>query len=304
MNDANTKKLKIVTHSGSFHTDEVFACAILSLLHGGNVEIVRSRDKDVWATGDYVVDVGYVYDPIAKRFDHHQEGGAGARENGIPYSALGLVWKEYGEKLTGDKITADRIDKKLVQPVDAADCGIDTFNLTELGVFPYILHHVVSSFRPTWKEESEGIATFDEGFKRAILVAKDVLLREIIIARDNQEGAQYVEDVYKNTEDKRLIIVEGQQPWEEVLTKYPEPFFVVKPDRSSTRWKVRTVRIHHESFASRKDFPKGWAGKKGEELAHISGVPDAIFCHNSGSFIVTAGSKEGALALAQLALNA
>jgi len=67
---------------------------------------------------------------------------------------------------------------------------------------------------------------------------------------------------------------------------------------------VRTVRLHHESFKARKDFPKAWAGKNGEEFARVTGVPDAIFCHNSGTYIVVAGSKEGALALAKLAVDA
>jgi uncharacterized UPF0160 family protein len=303
MSNENSKKIKIVTHSGTFHTDEVFACAILSLVYEGNVEVVRSRDPEVWTTGDFVVDVGYIYDVATHRFDHHQEGGAGARVNGIPYSSLGLVWKEYGEKLTGDKISAERVDEKLVQPVDAADCGIDSFTLTELGVFPYILHSVVSSFRPTWKEERDGAMTFDEGFARVLEVAKQIILREIIIAKDQREGEQIVTEIYKNTEDKRLIIVDGHYPWDFILTQYTEPLFVVNPDRgTSGKWKVKRVLKNIGSFEARKDLPLAWAGKSGDELAEITGVPDALFCHNK-RFIAVAGSMEGALALAKLALN-
>ena len=44
----NSKTLKkIVTHSGNFHTDEVFACATLSILNKGNIEIARSRDGEL-----------------------------------------------------------------------------------------------------------------------------------------------------------------------------------------------------------------------------------------------------------------
>ena len=75
MNDGNASaKKKVITHSGNFHTDEVFACAVLSLLYDGAIEIVRTRDPEVWVTGDYVVDVGNEYDPARGRFDHHQEG--------------------------------------------------------------------------------------------------------------------------------------------------------------------------------------------------------------------------------------
>ena len=309
MNVTNAKNMEtmkkiVVTHSGNFHTDEVFACAVLSLLNDGNIEVIRSRDSEVWATGDYVVDVGGEYDSARGRFDHHQEGGAGVRPNGIPYSSFGLVWKEFGENLCGNREAARRIDEKMVQPIDAADCGIDSFILTGKNIFPYLFHHLVASFRPTWKEELNHSTTYDEGFARAFDIATEVLKREIITAQDYEEGARVAEDAYQKAEDKRVVIVDGQYPWEEVLNKHPEPIFVVKPDKTEPRWKVRTVRLHHESFKARKDFPKAWAGKNGEEFARVTGVPDAIFCHNSGTYIVVAGSKEGALALAKLAVDA
>ncbi|MEK7538886.1 MAG: MYG1 family protein [Patescibacteria group bacterium] len=301
MNSQDIKK--IVTHSGNFHTDEVFACAVLSIFHSGAIEITRSRKPEAWTSADYVVDVGGVYDAEKGRFDHHQEGGAGARENGIPYSSLGLVWKHFGEQLCGSKEAALMIDEKLVQPVDAADNGKDMFTMNQGGVFPYLLHHVVASFRPTWKEDEMKQLTFDDGFARAMGIARQVLEREIVIARDVIEGRKHVDEIYHKSEDKRILVVPGQYPWEDVLNKYSEPIFVVKPDQVGKLWKVRTVRIHHESFASRKNFPKAWAGKTGEDFARISGVPDALFCHNSGTYIAVAGSKEGALKLAQIALE-
>ncbi len=300
-NDSSKKIKKIVTHSGNFHTDEVFSCAVLSLVHGGAVEIVRSRESEVWETGDYVVDVGSVYNALTGRFDHHQEGGAGERENGIPYSSLGLVWKEFGEKLAGSKSLAKRIDEKLVQPIDAADCGINSFVLTDKNIFPYLLHHIVSAFRPTWKEDEMGSITYDEGFVRAFDIATELLKREIIIARDIEEGIHYAREAYEKAEDKRIIIIEGIYPWEEVIGRFPEPLFVVRPDKDSGRWKVNTVLVHHESFVSRKDLPKTWAGKRDGEFAQISGVHDAQFCHNR-LFIAVAGSKEGAIALARIAI--
>ena len=80
-----TGKIKIVTHSSDFHTDDLFAVATILLALGDtkDFEIIRSRDMSVIETGDYVVDVGGIYDPEKNRFDHHQEGGAGKRDNGI-----------------------------------------------------------------------------------------------------------------------------------------------------------------------------------------------------------------------------
>lgn len=301
MNDTtNTHKpKKIVTHSGNFHTDDVFACAALSLLHGGNVEIVRSRDPEVWATGDYVVDVGGVYDHANGRYDHHQEGGAGAREQGAAYSSLGLVWKHYGEQLTGSASVALLIDRRFVEAIDLGDNGVETF--TTIGsVPPLLIHEAINVFRPAWNEDR----TDDEGFFEVFTFAKRILEREILIARAEEEGRAKAEEAYQASGNKQIIIIEGNYPWDEVLAAHPEPLFVVKPHREGVGfWKVNAVRDNTHSFKNRKDLPKAWAGKRDQELAEISGVPDALFCHNK-LFVAGAASKEGAIALAEKAIQA
>ena len=67
------KKRSFGTHDGSFHADEVSACALLLLFKRiDRDKIVRSRDPLLLAQCEYVCDVGGVYDPHIKRFDHHQ----------------------------------------------------------------------------------------------------------------------------------------------------------------------------------------------------------------------------------------
>lgn len=67
--------MKIITHNGQFHADEVFACALL-LEHVGELEIERTRVIDAVEYSDistFIVDVGGIYDPEMKNFDHHQD---------------------------------------------------------------------------------------------------------------------------------------------------------------------------------------------------------------------------------------
>ena len=291
--------MKIVTHSGRFHADDVFACAALSILHYGDVEIARSRDPMVWAAGDYVVDVGGVYDPATNRFDHHQEGGAGGRENGVAYSSFGLVWKHYGEQLAGSPTAADAIDKRLVQPIDAGDNGMDTF-LPIDGIAPYLLQDFVMVFAPSWNETR----TDDEGFSEVLEIAIKILTRALRRTQDIELGKHFVEEAYERADDKRIIVLEASYPWHEVLAKHPEPLYVLTPDRAvKGDWKAEALRDDSRTFKNRKSFPLAWAGKQGQELAEISGVPDAFFCHNN-RFIVAAHSKAGALALAKIAADA
>ena len=60
-------------HDGSFHADEVTAIALL--VQAGLIDldkVVRTRDENRLAACDFVCDVGGVYDPSNRRFDHHQ----------------------------------------------------------------------------------------------------------------------------------------------------------------------------------------------------------------------------------------
>lgn len=300
------KKKKIITHSGVFHTDDVFAVTTLALLldkRGEEYEIIRTRDLEIIETGDFVVDVGWVYDTEKNRFDHHQEGGAGERKNGIPYSSFGLVWKEYGEELCGSSEVANIIEKRFCYPVDSADNAVETFKQVSPDIFPYIIHNVTLVFRPTWKEEESGKMNNDEAFTEYFKVSNKILSREIVNATDEIEGRVLVMDAYGASEDKRIIVIEGHYPWEVALAELPEPLYVVKPGRQNhDRWRVKAVRNDANSFENRKSLPEAWAGKRDKELADITGVPDALFCHNK-RFIAGAGSKEGALALARLAVD-
>ena len=294
------KKIRIITHSGNFHVDDLFACAALQILHGvENTEVIRSRDPLVWETGDYVLDVGGIYDPKTKRYDHHQHGGAGERENGVPYSAFGLVWKHHGEELCGSKEIAEGIDKDIVIPIDMADNGVDVYTPTREGIHPFLIHHILVVMRPTWKEG----AVHNERFMELLPLARRILEREIIVAKDVKEGEQFVVQAYEAASDKRLVMIDRSYAWQRVLAKTPDALYVVKPKSQGTDWEVECVRNDAHSFQNRKSLPESWRGYRDIELAEKTGVADAVFCHNKG-FIAVAGSKEGALKLAEMALNA
>ena len=71
-----TKTSKTIgTHDGTFHCDEALACVLLKFLpEFADATIVRTRDEEKLSACDVVVDVGGLYDPDTRRFDHHQTG--------------------------------------------------------------------------------------------------------------------------------------------------------------------------------------------------------------------------------------
>jgi len=294
------KTIRIITHSGSFHADELLAVAALEIYLGEKpYEVIRTRDPQVIATGDYVVDVGGVYDPAINRFDHHQHGGADVRANGIPYSSFGLVWKHYGEKIAGSKEAAEAIDRQIGYPVDLGDNGIEHYTKVRPDTDPLLLHFVVAMFRPTWKSSE----SFDARFMELVVFFRRMLLLAITVEQDKILGKQMVEAAYQEAGDKRLIVLDKPYPWQEVLASHPECLYVVKPKSQNTHFEVEAVRDNVYGFTNRKNLPVEWAGMTGEKLREITGVPDAVFCHDK-LYIAVAESKEGALALAELALAA
>jgi uncharacterized UPF0160 family protein len=292
-------KKTLVVHNGHFHSDDVFVVAALDLLFGKGLSVIRTRKPEVIETADIVADVGGIYDPAQDRFDHHQAGGAGKRDNGIPYASIGLVWKKYGADICGSEKVAAVIDEKLIQAIDAHDNGLELLTPVLPDVYPYMFDKAVRAFNLTWKESVEAE---DDQFMAAVEIAKQILRREIIRTTDKLEAEALVEQAYNHGADPRLLVLDKPYPFDSIAEAHPELLYVVSPRLVNNTWNVSTVRKDEYVMANRKDFPQAWAGKRDQELAKVTGVSDAIFCH-AGRFLAVAKSKAGALKLAELALG-
>lgn len=295
------KEITIATHSGGFHADDVFAVAtvILSLPSDTKYSIIRTRDEGSFLEADYVVDVGQVCNPSLGRFDHHQPDGAGVRENGIPYASFGLVWKEFGTAISGSSDVAKAIEQRLAFPIDALDNGVNIYSPIFEGVRPYTISDYLYSY---WIDENVDEENLSQVFHRAVSMAKDLLVREITKTKNILLDQQKVEEVYRNTEDKRIIVLDTYLAWGKVLMEKPEPLVVVYPSSDGLQWNAKTVSADANSFVRRILFPLSWAGKVTEELQKLTRVNDALFCHRN-RFIATAKSKEGAFQLARFLIS-
>jgi uncharacterized UPF0160 family protein len=293
--------MRVATHDGSLHADEVFAIAALSLL-GERLEIVRTREDAVLAACDVRVDVGFRSDPATGDFDHHQKGGAGKRLNGVRYASFGLVWREHGTRICGgDDEVAARLDEVLVQGVDANDTGQAIVSPIVDGVRPMTVSGVIGALNPTWEEE----LTRDEEdarFAEAVALAARILERELAAARAARRARRLVEEAVASAEDPRIVVLDRNVPWKEVVvTQAPEALFVVYPKRQG--WGLEAVPRELGSFDNRRDLPEAWAGLADEELAEVTGVDDVLFCH-AKRFLAVARTREAIDALANQALAA
>lgn len=300
--------ITIVTHSANFHTDDVFATATLLMYleqKGERAKVIRSFDDAVYKEADYVLDVGRVYDPKKNRFDHHQ-GGAGERPNGIPYASFGLVWKKFGKALCGSQRAADMVDEEMIAHIDANDNGTPTYT----SLFPDIKIFTIDEYvgmeadaikSIDFKDRAEANKAFDKKFKELVNWARGVITSAIAKSKEKLKFEKEAIKAYEQAPDKRIIILKRFLPYS--FADFPEPLIIIYPDlRVEGVWCAKTVKIKNDPLKARIDYPKEWCGKFDEELAKVTGVPDAKFSHASG-FLMSAYSKEGAIALATKALK-
>jgi uncharacterized UPF0160 family protein len=291
--------MKVATHPGNFHADDVFAIAVLGLAEGP-LEIVRTRDPEELAAADARIDVGGRSDPETGDYDHHQKGGAGERPNGIRYASFGLVWRHLGAELAGSPQAAASIDERLVQGVDANDTGQEITQPLIDDVRPMSVSGVVGAMNPAWDEVLTP-AEEDERFAEAVALATGILERMIAGAAGFERARRLVLDALDRAADPRIVELESNMPWREtVVANSPDALFVMYP--KSDGWGLQAVPKVAGAFANRRSFPEPWRGLSGDELAAATGVDDAIFCHAAG-FYASAQSREGVLELARRALD-
>lgn len=289
------------THSGTFHADDVLAAAAMRLANP-SVTILRSRDMDQLNAADILFDVGRVFNPDTCRFDHHQLEYSEARENGIPYSSFGLVWRELGVALCGSVAAANRVDLSLVQGVDAIDCGI-TISKEPATVKLMSISAILGSFNLGWQDATSAEAV-NAAFEQAVSVAKSVLENAIREAKGLEKAKAIVEQGAL-LENNRLLILEHGVPWKETVvesSKYDPLLYVIYPD-AQAKWHLCCVPDKAGSFSNRKSLPVAWAGLDGEELDKVTGIPGCVFCHRA-RFVGGHTTKEGVIKMAQQALQA
>ncbi len=302
-NSSTKCTMKFGTHNGIFHCDEVLAMAALIIAYGNTkIYVVRTRNPDKLNELDIVIDIG------GGKFDHHMPGFNVCRPTGEKYASAGLVWREFAEEaiknimtkegisINEDEIKAikEQIDREFIIPVDMEDNGEKISNHT----FSFI-----SKFLPSWLETPN----YDDAFSRVLAIVVDIL--EAIIKDKIVQVAtkKELQKRYDFINDGILEIPAQTMPWLEDVVSYNESHgyrvkFIIFPYPAGG-WAAQSVPPSIEKkFEQLVSFPKEWAGGNEKTLPAISGIKDAIFCHN-GCFFVRAKSKDGIIKMCKIAMS-
>lgn len=289
----SSKKISVGTHNGIFHLDELVAVALISILHGGNVSVIRTRDLNTLKLCDIVVDVG------GGPYDHHMPGGNGKRESGTPYASAGLVWQAFGEQILkslgcpkGNIDTCkERVDTNIIEDLDKIDNGIKAKS-----PFEYI-----NFFLPDWEDEKSADFCFMEALTVTIHILKKAIFKIIHEENDNVNlrialaisGVGNVMDIPSQFIKWHSVVLEhnAESPSKIDFVIFPYP---------TGGYAAQCVPPSKEDFFSQRiPFPKAWAGQT-ENLPKISGVKGATFCHNA-CFFVRGETREAVIELCKIA---
>lgn len=271
-------------HDGMFHADEVTACALLILFDQIDEEkIIRTREPDILATCEFVCDVGGVYDPAIKHFDHHQVDYQGA------LSSAGMILRYLKEQGIISEEIYHFFNNALVKGVDDHDNGLDP---QIPGVCTY--SHILANFTPVhYEAEPEEL---EACFRDALKFVNGHLERLWERYQYNHSCREIIAEAMRK--NASYLYFNHAIPWMDVFfeldgVNHPA-LFVVMP--SGNHWKVRGIPpTPAQKMEVRYPLPKEWAGLLEEDLKKQTGIEGAIFCHK-GRFISVWETEEDAFA--------
>ncbi|KAM4044394.1 MYG1 exonuclease [Anomaloglossus baeobatrachus] len=321
---------RIGTHNGTFHCDEALACYLLRTLEPyREAEIVRTRDPQILAQCDVVVDVGGEYDPSRNRYDHHQRSFCETMNSLYPdkpwvtkLSSAGLVYAHFGAQILATLLGTDEEDpiipilydkmyENFVEEIDAIDNGISQFDGEQRYNITTTLSSRVGHLNPRWNELDQDT---EIGFRKAMdLAGTEFVSRLDFYHRSWLPARALVEEAIRqrfqvDDSGEVVVLAQGGCPWKEHLFQVEKETsldkqikYVIYSDQSG-KWRVQCVPTGPSTFQNRLSLPEDWRGLRADDLSSVSGIPGCIFVHASG-FIGGNETQEGALEMARKALT-
>lgn len=272
-------------HDGGFHADEVTACALLVVF--GRIDregIFRTRDPGLLASCEFVCDVGGIYDPSTRHFDHHQPSYQGS------LSSAGMILLYLKDFHYISSALFHYLKRNLIDGVDQIDNGLYT---PPLGIATF--SQIISSFLPISHDATR--SEMETAFHKALHFTIEYLQRMV-------ERHLYLEKcevlVKKAMESGGEVLYFDQSiPWIDAffnLDGENHPALFVLMPAENGHWKLRGIPpTDVRRMEVRKPLPAHWAGLADSQLAQATGIPGAIFCHK-GLFVSFWKSRQDALA--------
>lgn len=208
-----SKLVRVVTHNGIFHGDDVCCVALLELLAGRELDVLRTSKVDdttgisiLSSNGDQVIsitlDIGF------GEYDHHQHEGEGKPyySDGTPMASIGLIARDI--LINGKTIeeTYPGFTEEVLKPIEARDNGYVSEEIKESSI-----SDIIKSFNPQWNSKESS----DSCFRKAVDITKIILDNFLsrILAKVEAEEVIKAAPIINN-----VLILDQFAPWQNYIS--------------------------------------------------------------------------------------
>jgi hypothetical protein len=234
--------MKIITHDGMFHADELLASALIMHVHG-SMQVVRTRELTIVELDDteiWVLDVGGEYIPRDKNFDHHQNSNLPATN--ILVLEYMLAQEHISKELFSELVSIFTV----VSDIDTR--GYEEFNGFQFNSLIRMFNHI------------------EDGWDKAMLVARSIIESAISTVNAVEES--------RNIWSRGTIVFPGVKVCDAFpihWKRYKEESFLIHSE--GELWKVHSINS--------KEYPLVSTGKEkffhvGKFLAIYTNYDDAL----------------------------
>lgn len=293
----NIKEANLVTHSGTFHPDDVFSTMFLSKIIDNSV-VCRTNEPEEANDDAIVYDIGY------GKFDHHGPDAKWRNEK-IKFCSFGLLWQTYGHeyikqiKTENEELLFQKVEEKLIMQIDGIDNG--NFPKIEADYKLMDLDMVIDSFNKAWNEDIDNDLNFLEALKVAELIFDRVILKINAKITASIKVEKQIPNVKNNILELKEYMPYNDAIFESNLPEAKEIKVVITPSNRGG-YNIKPMTISKESKELVVNYPKSLRGLHNEELENASGIKGARFIHISG-FMSSADTLDAAYKMAELALE-
>ena len=293
----NIEEANLITHSSTFHPDDIFSTMFLSKIIDNPV-VCRVN------LGEPEYDNKIVYDIGFGELDHHGPN-AKMRNEKITFCSFGLIWIKYGHDYCKSIAHEDgealwkAIDDKLIAQIDGIDNGIfpkidAPYKLTDLD-------KIIDLFNKAWNEDVDN----DDNFLVAVQVAEMIFDRLIVKEMALIEAAKKFAKDLDNLKDG-ILYLKDYYPYQEALfssknPKAKEVKVIIYPSNRGG-FCIKPITVSEFSKELAYNFSREFYGLHDDELARVSKIKSARFVHSSG-FLACCGTLEDAYLFAENAIK-
>lgn len=232
----------LLTHDGAFQADEVLASLVLMKIFNIS-KIIRTRDTTIIKkshddVNTIVYDVGMIYDPLMNNYDHHMIG-AKTREDGVEYSAFGLIWLHFKNEIIQyyniSEYAWKKLDETFVYSIDANDTGYKISDCISLPEMIQIMNNT-------------------SNFEVAVLFARNIFDMYLDNIRLQDKQIELCESANKNIDHNLKTLLIECNAYHAYIEKHKMDLdFVIYPEKNKPGiWRIDTIHIPGNKFIPKK----------------------------------------------------